>query len=110
MSGAVDQMCGVAPNVFPPGAIISILGDMLYHLLFYQYIASDHLPARVWQVTEGSGMGLLHSGSIQDAAFVMLLLSAIGQLTLRFKRSTRSLGTLVSNMTVFLGPTYGSVA
>ena len=68
MSGTVDQICGVAPNVFPPSAIRSMLGDMMYQLLYYQYITSDHLPARVWQVTKGSGMRLLHSGSIQDAA------------------------------------------
>ena len=56
MSGTVDQICGVAPNVFPPGAVRSILGDMMYHLLHYQYITSDHIPARVGQVTKGSGI------------------------------------------------------
>jgi hypothetical protein len=78
MSGTVDQICGAAPNVFPPSAVITILGDVMYHLLYYQYITSDHLLARVWQVTKGSGMGLLHSGSIQDAAFLRCCSARLG--------------------------------
>jgi hypothetical protein len=43
-------------------------------------------------------------------SFFILLLSAIGLLTLRFKRNIKSFGTLVSRMIVFLGPGHGSVA
>ena len=109
MSGTVDQICGAAPNVFPPGAVTTILGDVMYHLLYYQYITSDHLPARVWQVTKGSGMGLLHSGSIKGAAFYVAV-ERDWAADVAIQKNLRSFGTLVSKMTVFLSPGYGSVA
>jgi len=38
-------------------------------LLTYQFVKSDHLPHRVWQVCVGTGMGLKFSGELSDAAF-----------------------------------------
>lgn len=38
-------------------------------LLTYQFVKSDYLPHRVWQVCVGAGMGLNFSGELSDAAF-----------------------------------------
>ena len=110
MSGTVDQICGVAPKVCPPGATRSIVGDMMYHLLYYQYITSDHLPARVWQATKGSGMGLLHSGSIQDAVFFYVAVERDWAADVAMPKKCKILWYTRFKYDCFLGPTYGSVA
>ena len=47
-----------------------LLGKRVIDLLLtYQFVKSDHLPHRVWQVCVGTGMGLKFSGELSDAAF-----------------------------------------
>lgn len=43
--------------------------DTLWTLLGNQFISSDSLPHRRWQVTTGSGMGLRASSAMLDAAY-----------------------------------------
>ena len=50
------------------GKDVIACAEFLEFLLCHQYVICRALPGRLWQVEEGSGMGLAHSGDLCDAA------------------------------------------
>ena len=46
-----------------------LYSDVLYFLLFHQYVRSNEMPGRSWRVVRGSGMGLKHSSDLMDWCF-----------------------------------------
>ena len=47
-----------------------LLHDCILFLLSWQYIRLRHDSPELWRVTQGSGMGLVHSGAVANAAFL----------------------------------------
>jgi hypothetical protein len=73
MSGSIDQLLADVMSIFPVNDRCNPLrADTLRMLLYYQYIrgpAHDPNDSGAYRVLNGSGMGLVASGDISDAAF-----------------------------------------
>ena len=70
MSGTAEDLaeyaCLLIENDQP---LRNLVRDAIYYLCYWQYLRSDEYePDVLWQVREGSGMGLGHSGPIASAS------------------------------------------
>ena len=69
MSGDPWHLAKSACSLVPDEKLRKVLLRAVEWLLAQQYITSDVLPGRVWQVMTGSGMGLRLSSAVSNAAF-----------------------------------------
>ena len=68
MSGRHPELIEAGIANLSEGRRRDCLRRVLKFLLDNQYVKSGALPERLWKVEEGSGMGLVHSGDLCDAA------------------------------------------
>ena len=68
MSGRHPELVDAGIASLPEGQRRDCLRRVLEFLLDNQHVKSQALPGRLWNVEEGSGMGLARSGDLCDAA------------------------------------------
>jgi len=73
MSGKGEELVSASTEHIPDGPKKSLMQDVTRLLLRAQFIESKLLPDRLWQVQQGTGMGLRHSGEIADSSFANLV-------------------------------------
>ena len=73
MSGNPVNLTDDASKLLPRGARKALVSRALLHILSCQFVTSkqQELQGRVWQVQQGTGMGLKHSGETADAALAV---------------------------------------
>ena len=72
MRGQHGEIASKCEEVVQPVEDQEMIGVLLREVLRSQYVSPAELPGRIWKVRRGSGMGILCSGEISDAAFAKL--------------------------------------
>ena len=72
MCGSSDVLARIAASKFQ-GRHRFLFFETLKWLLDNQYVVSDLLPGRLWQVVLGTGMGLQHSSAVADFVLYVLV-------------------------------------
>ena len=71
MSGSCAGLSDAAADIFKPGPLKKLVRAVTFFLLDNQYIRSEY-DSRLFKVRKGSGMGLVYSGAVCDAALYTL--------------------------------------
>ena len=102
MSGTQNQLVSLtAPVADGP---VEDFRELLAELLDTQYVKPNGTTDRVWKTVCGSGMGLVHSGEVSDAAFSRLAEdSLIGDSSLRAKYCIELYARFKDDMFIALG-------
>ena len=66
MSGSVEEIVPNATSHIVDQGEKSLLEDILYFLVYEQFVDAPALGSRLWRVQRGTGMGLCHSGYVAD--------------------------------------------
>jgi len=69
MSGSAEELALDAASIIVDPGKRKLAQEIIFHLLSSRYLCSPELRDRLWLVRRGSGMGLVHSSSVADAAF-----------------------------------------
>ena len=69
VSGKIMDLHDACLRGFESGPRRALLSDVLFFLLFNQFVSTPFEAGRVWRQQVGSGMGLPHSGELMDRAF-----------------------------------------
>ena len=72
MSGTPPDLCDNAVAILPRGRRREVLSNVMLWLLDNQWISSKMHTGRCFKVCRGSGMGLVHSSAVCDAALFFL--------------------------------------
>ena len=73
LSGAHSDLVDVCLSDIAAGPQKEVVSDVLWFLLWHQYVQSKALPGRRWRPVRGSGMGLPHSSHLSDWALLCLV-------------------------------------
>eukprot|EP00974_Lingulodinium_polyedra_P125196 11193593-Lingulodinium_polyedra.AAC.1 len=72
MSGEPEKLVQACTKTIKNKKMRETARDVARYLLQHQYVQSKRLKGRLFRVTQGSGMGLIHSSSIADMALAVL--------------------------------------
>ena len=72
MSGTSPDLCDNAVAILPRGRRREVLSNVLLWLLDNQWVSSKMHTGRCFKMCRGSGMGLVHSSAVCDAALFFL--------------------------------------
>jgi hypothetical protein len=69
MSGSKDQLIAAAMKIFHRSPRSELIKRAIEFVLNWQFIKTAADPDSLWQIVTGTGMGLVHSSELADAAF-----------------------------------------
>jgi hypothetical protein len=78
MSGTSPDLCDNAVAILPRGRRREVLSNVLLWLLDNQWVSSKMHTGRGSKMCRGSGMGLVHSSAVCDAALFFLAETVLG--------------------------------
>ena len=72
LSGSVAEIASAVGGAFG-GRKGTLAKDVIDCLLTNQFVSSKYHPSRCWQVVQGSGISLVHSGEVVDRVFFSIV-------------------------------------